>query len=959
MRKLLLLTLAAVAIYSLPAEAQVYPAVPAARIVTVKLNLQPATRYEWSASVTSGNANTVVHLVQNGHDLIRGFSPSSNNTTLRFRSFYGGPATLVIRASQGSGTINVTQRSGFWSLGPAIPLASGGRLMASYLAVTSGADIFYETAQAPGGITDPVLYALDGSGDFAHIIASDEDSGVGNNASLSHPGVSFLMLGTENPSDFCSPGQAQCTDMNTAHIYENDRYNDSDNDGLGDDLEAALGTCPDHYPSACTIPGAEPELVANTRDTDGDGLSDGDEVFGVDDSAHPQYLSRWGADPMHKDVFVEVDRRDPASSQPTFSAAQYDLVSLAYGGGDALDLRNPDGLPGINVHVDAGVDPTAEELAANPSYLTAFGDWGGFSAVPGSQSYKTAADTFMDPVRHGVFHYGLRIDGSGSSGQAVGGAPEFFWNGNSRYFIHELGHTLGLAHQGAPEMPNLNCKPNYISAMNYTYDFTDFALFSDGSNSILLNPANLDEQAGIGSLDPRFMGDPDPSDSKFPQIKDPSTGAVDWDFSGTMSREPVRAPVTFRGTQVCGAGWKNPQSLDQPQALGAASPALIRVDDRLLAFWLGRNGRVSMSQSAAGGADAQGSCPLSDAFETECASWTAPVEIDLPAPALSVDAAYLDDKVFVLFRDPTNRLYVASFTQQNGSLSSSGIDALQAATALEPELAKVYFRDRKNVLRVGLGVYFVGSGGSLSWIRLWHKSGALDAVGPQPVILPTAFAATFAPTFAPALEAWPDTSLGDLSKARNCMAAPQAESMEFFCDTAGNHKFVHKDSLDVRSASRPSLEYRLYRASSGRPLDNRHLAGNFWLSYNQAVDEKFRTYVFLSRPFSGGDELTFEAPEGLHDWKFNLGGRQTVVGGTGVTLYMDDDTSALKGLAVQPYGLDTENGTGQVDVMKPTVTFLPFADGTFRVDLEDSNDWTVMADRMCEELKGSAWCNGF
>ena len=96
-------------------------------------------------------------------------------------------------------------------------------------------------------------------------------------------------------------------------LLSNDITTDSDGDGLGDSLEAALGMCPG--PTACGVTCPTPTTCftewPNPVDSDRDGLRDDEEVFGVlgtlpyglDDLP----LARWGADPLHKDVFVEVD----------------------------------------------------------------------------------------------------------------------------------------------------------------------------------------------------------------------------------------------------------------------------------------------------------------------------------------------------------------------------------------------------------------------------------------------------------------------------------------------------------------------------------------------------------------------------------------------------------------------------------------------------------------------------
>jgi hypothetical protein len=159
--------------------------------------------------------------------------------------------------------------------------------------------------------------------------------------------------------------------------------------------------------------------------------------------------------------------------------------------------------------------------------------------------------------------------------------------------------------------------------------------------------------------------------------------------------------------------------------------------------------------------------------------------------------------------------------------------------------------------------------------------------------------------------------------------------------------------------SKPSLEFRVHRLDSGEALDGLARKGNFWLAYVKPEQGAERTRVAISQPFDGTGELRFSsAGSSSIDWNFNFGGRQRVLSGSGVMLYMDDDTSALKGIAVQaPGALTTINHIGQFKIEgQSSVTFLPFADGTFRVAMRDNNDWATMARHMCRMLPGQQFC---
>jgi hypothetical protein len=65
---------------------------------------------------------------------------------------------------------------------------------------------------------------------------------------------------------------------------------------------------------------------------------------------------------------------------------------------------------------------------------------------------------------------------------------------------HEFGHTLGLRHGGGD---NINCKPNYVSIMNYNLQFlapTQRTLDYSGQELPPLDKTSLIESAGIGPL---------------------------------------------------------------------------------------------------------------------------------------------------------------------------------------------------------------------------------------------------------------------------------------------------------------------------------------------------------------------------------------------------------------------------------------------------------------------------
>lgn len=106
------------------------------------------------------------------------------------------------------------------------------------------------------------------------------------------------------------------------------------------------------------------------EDSDGDGLFDSWERDGIDldgDGTVDLDLPAMGANPNHKDGFLEIDRMPGhAMAQPAV-----DRMVAAFA---AAPVGNPDGRPGVTLHVDNGpasrMDPTtgaAWGAAARPA----------------------------------------------------------------------------------------------------------------------------------------------------------------------------------------------------------------------------------------------------------------------------------------------------------------------------------------------------------------------------------------------------------------------------------------------------------------------------------------------------------------------------------------------------------------------------------------------------------------
>jgi hypothetical protein len=304
-------------------------------------------------------------------------------------------------------------------------------------------------------------------------------------------------------------------------------------------------------------------------DTDGDGLLDTWETDGVDftgDGSIELELPAMGADPRHKDVFIEID----SISGHALSQAALDRMTAAFA---AAPVANPDGVSGVTLHVDNGPGSTMNPRSGQTWGALSDADTLPHDAVlgtflPNGQYDWTAFDLIkagnFSIHREPVFHYvvsGHRFGsatnnasgisrGIGASDLIVslGGASEpgegsGTVDEQAGTLMHELGHNLGLEHGGDD---GKNYKPSYLSIMNYSFQFSGL-IRADGTTELdysrvgaSLDEGNLDESSGFGF----GAGTPPadylslircPNDPVAPLIAvELLAGPIDWDCNGTV-----------------------------------------------------------------------------------------------------------------------------------------------------------------------------------------------------------------------------------------------------------------------------------------------------------------------------------------------------------------------------------------------------------------------------------------
>jgi uncharacterized repeat protein (TIGR01451 family) len=265
-------------------------------------------------------------------------------------------------------------------------------------------------------------------------------------------------------------------------------------------------------------------------DRDDDGLLDCWETDGLDsdgDGAMDVDLASMGADPLRKDLFLEIDClvSDGNNDGDLSDATDHSHCPLKDAVEDVVrsfanaPVTNLDKTEGIQLHIDTGtlygsgnvisingtggVTGNYGDLGEGGDQIPEAGntiiDWDGADGDPATNFYTLKQANFL-PERQLIFRYSLfahqtnarKAANDCTSGWAEGTPGSDFmvtlggvgtgggtcWGTDTNGFsigiraeqagtlMHELGHVIGLNHGGED---SVNYKPNYLSVMNYTF----------------------------------------------------------------------------------------------------------------------------------------------------------------------------------------------------------------------------------------------------------------------------------------------------------------------------------------------------------------------------------------------------------------------------------------------------------------------------------------------------------
>jgi len=884
--------------------------------------LRPGDTYRFETFGLTAGTSTVVHVFRHvgaGSDLLtNSASPPAHaytDETVTIPSGGGSAVIILVRARvetgspPGSCKLRITNLSRPGEVSEYDVQAYGG----TYLNVAAGApgmEYTFETQALPGGTSDPLIIGLDANGKG---VAWDDDGGVGLGSRIAGvASIRHVIVGAAMDLNGAS-------DPGPVALLANDVFNDHDGDGLGEALEWVLQTCDSNTPPECAN-------VRNLRDSDGDGLSDMAEVFGIDNPV-PQYLSRWGADPAHKDIFVEVDYWDTFVSQPVTEADAEAMRDYLLPG-PASHLGNLDLSDGVRIHLDLGFNPQ------NPANITLFGDWGDSNSIPVGHDFR--ADRY--PNRDGIFMHAVIAEGAQTSGTRFGvGLPNGSPRQRVKVFMHELGHTMSLEHEGRDWDWGKNCSPIYPSIMNYADSTWGDIGYSDGSlyQGVRLNPASLCELDGLGGYPVDHLAG----------FGIPTVGtSVDWNRDGVINdcSKPVRAAINWWPPSGCAAHTQN-----QTQIASGASPAIARMGSYMYIFFVDGNGTVQYARAIQSVEYREGGCP--DGFSVgpdskKCTQWSAPIPASPEIPKTgTVNAFNLDGRIYVTTIDPQTsiaRVAVATAQASDGTLTSWGSYQLipGATTTHAPELQLLYVDPlRYGTTRIVAAIWpnaanelewawsnparavsftyaglvrdtgggIVGSNGMAPSMVYW---GTDNGVGPsQTLLLSTDFGSrVLLYVYDPIADAWRDITL---------RAFPQRPT----------------GTLAVQHAA---LSYRPLVDADGYVTDP--WTGEFTLLYG-ATNEQGLASMWVSEVVSvtkpPDSTLTFKL---AHAGRFGHPWYGVALTNGGFDLFTDPEFPYLKGAFVDANG---------------TIVFLPHADGIYSLQYKSDSDYKLIERGLCMSLR--------
>ena len=302
-------------------------------------------------------------------------------------------------------------------------------------------------------------------------------------------------------------------------------------------------------------------------DADGDGLYDVWEKQGIDfdnDGTVDLDLPALGANWQRKDLFLEIDYMGSGGNhthKPRDDAIND--VKNAFKNAPVKTVKNPDGSPGITLHIDVDDEiPHKDAVNGWDEFDSIKSDYFGTKLQRESVNNNATLSAKKLVYRYALFiHDFAKWNGTNWILGGILGIAELAGNdlivslgtkyANDRFeqagtLMHELGHTLNLRHGGGD---GINGKPNYLSIL--TYSRLDYLKNHpiDYSRQKLptLDENNLNEADGIRG--PRgeetvwgiqlWNG----TAWKYQVFRDSADGPIDWNANGNNTETGLRVSI--------------------------------------------------------------------------------------------------------------------------------------------------------------------------------------------------------------------------------------------------------------------------------------------------------------------------------------------------------------------------------------------------------------------------------
>lgn len=293
---------------------------------------------------------------------------------------------------------------------------------------------------------------------------------------------------------------------------------------------------------------------APPADSDGDAIPDIWETGGGAGS-DAENLAPLGADPNRKDLFVHADWMEGCKPPVGWETRAIDMFAGK----------------GIALHVDSGPDSlnfdkqpwgTRSRAGAVPysPNLDIRQSWASLDALKDAQFvaskrrrafyYVLFADRIQTPGDKDPSHMGIArgIPDSDLIIANCGQIPR----ADTTYFVHELGHLLGLRHGGFEDLPQF--KPNHYSVMNYAwarYALEDDRRFFTYSSQVppTIDENRVNEQHGLQG--PAVWDCPDGTPRR--SLRTTWLNNLDLDCDGTAGEKSVKA--NLNGDTTAGHKW--------------------------------------------------------------------------------------------------------------------------------------------------------------------------------------------------------------------------------------------------------------------------------------------------------------------------------------------------------------------------------------------------------------------